>query len=337
MLGHESYNIISSPPWEHMAKSMQANSPSRFAYRPTKWAKFKDSQMDDIELGGFTPVNVIRGSHVLFLASFHNNDAILSQFQAMVALSESFVQSLTVLLPFYPTGTMERVVRRGQVATASTIARMFSSLPSTGRPCRVIILDVHTLQNQFYFHGHALADLYSCIPLLLTRINAYTDFIESEIPVAEMRTENPKYDAIAFPDEGAGKRFKSFFPGFPVIVCGKERIGENRIVTIQDGNPVGMRVLIVDDMIRSGGTITEAAKVIKKAGAKCVAAHCTHAAGELKDLMRFLPNGDRYGVFEKFYLSNSVPTATTKLQQVEGWDTVFEILDIEQLFIDALD
>ena len=33
------------------------------------------------KIGGFTPHNVVSGEHVLFLASFHNNDVTLSQFQ----------------------------------------------------------------------------------------------------------------------------------------------------------------------------------------------------------------------------------------------------------------
>lgn len=35
----------------------------------------------EAKIGGFTPYNVISGEHVLFLASFHNNDVTLSQFQ----------------------------------------------------------------------------------------------------------------------------------------------------------------------------------------------------------------------------------------------------------------
>jgi hypothetical protein len=59
---------------------------------------------------------------VLFLASFHNNDVTLSQFQVMICLLQSFIESLTVVLPFSPVGTMERVIREGQVATAATYA-----------------------------------------------------------------------------------------------------------------------------------------------------------------------------------------------------------------------
>jgi len=46
--------------------------------------------------------------------------------------------------------TMERVVREGTVATAATYAHMFSSLPSCGRPTRLMVYDLHTLQNRFY-------------------------------------------------------------------------------------------------------------------------------------------------------------------------------------------
>ena len=54
-------------------------------------------------------MNRIAGEHVLLLASFHNNDVTFSQFQVMVVLLQSFIESLTIVLPFYPTGTMERV------------------------------------------------------------------------------------------------------------------------------------------------------------------------------------------------------------------------------------
>lgn len=39
-------------------------------------------------------------------------------------LLQNFIASLTVVLPFYPVGTMERVVKEGQVATANTYAQV---------------------------------------------------------------------------------------------------------------------------------------------------------------------------------------------------------------------
>lgn len=51
-----------------------------FRFHPTHWGKFPDGT-DNIEVGGFQPHNVMAGEHVLLLASFHNNDVTLSQFQ----------------------------------------------------------------------------------------------------------------------------------------------------------------------------------------------------------------------------------------------------------------
>lgn len=48
--------------------------------------------------------------------------------QVMICLLQYFVESLTVVLPYYPTGTMERVVKEGQVWlcwTAHFRARVF--------------------------------------------------------------------------------------------------------------------------------------------------------------------------------------------------------------------
>lgn len=75
----------------------------------TTGGKFPDGT-DNITLGGYFPQNHLRGSHVLFLASFSDNDATLSQFYALIVLLESFIESLTVVLPFYPTATSKALV-----------------------------------------------------------------------------------------------------------------------------------------------------------------------------------------------------------------------------------
>ena len=84
-------------------------------------------------MGGFHPVNVISKSHVLFLASFDNNDAILSQFHVLTMLSESFIRTLTIVLPFFPMGTMERVTREGRPATVVKLSdQAFSGASNLG-------------------------------------------------------------------------------------------------------------------------------------------------------------------------------------------------------------
>jgi hypothetical protein len=52
-------------------------------------------------------------------------------------------------------------------ATANTTAKMLSNLPSVGEPVRVMVYDLHTLQNRFYFCNHAVATLHSTFPLII--------------------------------------------------------------------------------------------------------------------------------------------------------------------------
>ena len=183
------YQVIAAPGMENMGKNMMNTFPARFLFHETQWKKFPDGT-DRIEIGGFHPTNRISGQHVLMLASFHNNDVTLSQFSVMVTLLQSFIKSLTVVLPYYPVGTMERVIQEGQVATANSYAQMFSNLPSCGKPTRLVIYDLHTLQNRFYLHNNAIASLQTSIPLLINKLASSS----SEI------------DCIAFPDDGANKR-----------------------------------------------------------------------------------------------------------------------------------
>jgi hypothetical protein len=97
------YQIIAAEECEPLAVRMEEAHPDRFTFHKSSWGKFPDGT-DNIEIGGFYPQNIISGEHVLFLASFHNNDATLSQFQVMICLLQSFVESMTVVLPYSPVG-----------------------------------------------------------------------------------------------------------------------------------------------------------------------------------------------------------------------------------------
>ena len=311
------YQIIAAPGCESLARRIEENYPDRFSFHGTKWNKFPDGT-DNIEIGGFSPQNLISGEHVLFLASFHNNDVTLSQFQVMICLLQSFIESLTVVLPYSPVGTMERVVKEGQVATAATYAHMFSSLPNCGRPTRLMVYDLHTLQNRFYLSGSAVASLQTAIPLLKDKM------------------EQEGIDCVAFPDDGAAKRFGAMFEDMNIetIVCGKTRgEGDTRLVTIQDGDATNRRIAIVDDLVQTGGTLFETGKVLKEAGAASVNAFVTHGVFPNESWRRFNKGGDR-ACFDKFWVTNSIPTVTDQLPVEDG---IFEVLDLMDLIIDDLD
>ena len=309
------YQIIASPATEAMARAIEASQPDRFHFHESSWDKFPDGT-DKIVVGGFSPRNLIAGEHVLMLCSFHDNDVTLSQFQVMVMLLQGFIKSLTIVLPFYPTGTMERVVLEGEVATANTYAQLFSALPSCGSPTRLVVYDLHTLQNRFYLHGNTIASLQTTIPCLLPYL------------------EKSGVDAVAFPDDGAAKRFKHMFDPatYEIIVCGKIRDGDVRSVTVQDGDPAGRNVVIVDDLVQTGGTLYECGVALEQLGAATVSAFVAHGVFPQDAWLRFARGGDR-DVFDTFYVTNSIPTTTNKLPR----DDVFTVIDLTARIVDDLD
>ena len=291
--------------------------PNRFKYIETEYKKYNDGT-DNITISGYSPENEIAGEDVLFLASFHSNDVTLSQFSVLIVLLQSFIESLTIVLPYYPVATNERVEREGHVATANTYSMLLSNLPNVGKPTRLMLYDLHTLQNRFYFHSSTIPSLHSAIPLLLERL------------------KSTNITAIAFPDDGAAKRFGRTFKsaGFEeIVICGKKRDGDKRIVTILDGDCLGKEVIIVDDLVQTGGTLYECAVTLLKKGAVKVSCFVTHGVFPNKCWQNFCKqsNGSK-AVFETFWLTNSYPV-TNELPK----DDCFEILDLVPQILNDLD
>jgi phosphoribosylpyrophosphate synthetase len=167
-------------------------------------------------------------------------------------------------------------------------------------------------------HGNAVASLQTAIPLLKEKIK------QSNI------------DCVAFPDDGAAKRFSAMFQDMDleIIVCGKTRgEGDQRSVVIQDGNADGRHIVIVDDLVQTGGTLYESGKVLKEAGAASVNAFVTHPVFPNESWKRFTKGGDR-ACFDKFWVTNSIPTVSDKLPIGDG---VFEVLDLMGIIINDLD
>jgi phosphoribosylpyrophosphate synthetase len=94
----------------------------------------------------------IRGQHVAFLACFSSPHVIFEQISVIYALPKLFVASFTLVLPFFPTGSFERMEEEGDVATAFTMARILSNIPkSRGGPTSLVTYDIHALQVMTFF------------------------------------------------------------------------------------------------------------------------------------------------------------------------------------------
>lgn len=280
----------------HDKRVMLRSSSDRAAGRPhveamahaVRWDAFEDGFpnlfIDDVER--------IKGQSIVFLASFHTPSTIFEQLSVLYALPRYLIKSLVIAMPYFPTGTMERIDHEGQVATAMTLARMLSIIPPTMRGSPIIVFyDIHALQERFYFGDGIVPVLRSAIPIFHERLHSH--HADEDI-------------AIAFPDEGACKRFHGLFHGeYPIITCTKVRDGSERIVCIKEGEPQGRHVFIVDDMVKTGGTLLQCRAALESAGATQVSVFVTHAVFPQESWRRF--EGDD---FQFFYTTDSCPEIT---------------------------
>ena len=279
-----------------------ANSPSAndMLFGKIRWNSFED---------GFPNLHIenaeeIRGNDVIFLASF-NPKTLFEQLAIIYAIPRYGAGSFKLILPYFPTGTMERVPTYGDIATAMTLARILSATPlSKGGPAEIVMFDIHALQEQFYVSDMVLPRLESAMKLFKLRISTLPD------------RDNA---AIAFPDKGARDRFGNQFAEFPTVVCYKRRDGAARDISIVEGNPKGKHVIIVDDLIKTGGTSIKCKDALKEAGAEKVSAYATHGVFPEESWRKFIDAG-----FQHIWITDSCPTMASNLNG--RWQ--FEVLSL---------
>jgi len=271
-----------------------------------QWADFEDGFPNLV----IKEVEICRNKDIIFLASFDTSGEIFKQLSVIYEFPRIGIRSFKVVMPFYPTGTMERVEEEGEIATAAALARMLSAIPhSMSGPTQIIIYDIHALQERFYFSDSVIPRLETAIPILKDRIKCIRDL------------------AIVFPDEGAWKRFGTMFDEYPLIICHKIRKGEKRVVKIKEGDPSGKHAVIVDDLVMSGGTLQECKKALFESGASEVSAYVTHGVFPQASWKKFVDAG-----FSHVWITDSCPQTA---KAVAG-KAPFEVLSLSQMISNVL-
>ena len=235
----------------------------------------------------------LENARVAFIASIGNADELFRQIALLYALASYPIECLRVLIPYFPAGMMDRADAFGQVVTSKAMARIISAIPPATRT-DITILDIHALQEQYYFGDAVRVRLHSALPMFRDTV---------------LRREGSAPVTVAFPDDGSRKRFAHDLEAFDPIVCVKVREGDKRIIRIKEGDPRGKNVCIVDDLVMSGETMLECARVIREAGATDVSAYVTHAIFPDESWRRF-----EGGPISRFYVTDSCPTRIAALR-----------------------
>ena len=234
----------------------------------------------------------IKGKDVVFIGGLTSDKSILDVYNIASTLATQQIRSLHLVIPYMNYSTMERAVKSGEVVKAKNIARMFSSIPQASRGNFIYFIDLHSEGIPFYFEGathvthlYAKKEINNMIRDIVTQDKEHKDFV------------------LASTDAGRAKWVESLANDFclnAAFVLKRRDINGTEITAI-NADVDGKNVIIYDDMIRSGGSLINAANAYKAAGANKIYACATHGI--------FCDNGlDKLkgsGIIERVYVTNT--------------------------------
>ncbi|GAB1358946.1 ribose-phosphate pyrophosphokinase [Porphyromonadaceae bacterium] len=201
----------------------------------------------------------IRGCHVFLIQStFPNSDNLMELLLMIDAAKRASAKSVIAVVPYFGWARQDRKDK----PRVSIGAKLVADLLSVAGIDRLITMDLHADQIQGFFDV-PVDHLYASSILI--------PYIES------LKLDNL---VIASPDVGGSKRAGSFskYLGVPMVMCHKTRAKANEVDSMTIiGDVTDKNVILVDDMVDTAGTITKAADIMLKNGAKSVRAIASHA------------------------------------------------------------
>jgi len=212
------------------------------------------------------------------------NDNLTELLIMIDACRRASARQITAVMPYYGYARADRKTAGRESITAKLVANL---IVQSGAD-RVIAMDLHSAQIQGYFDipcDHVYGS-----PVLFDYLN------EKQLPDL----------VVVSPDVGGVARARAFAKKLndaPLAIIDKRRQSHN-VAEVMNviGDVSGKTAVLVDDMIDTAGTIYEAAKLLRKEGARQVYACATHAIFSPPAIDRLSS-----GVFEEVIVTNSTP------------------------------
>jgi ribose-phosphate pyrophosphokinase len=205
----------------------------------------------------------VRGSDAFVLQSHATpiNEWIMEQLIMVDALKRASAKRITVVMPFYGYARQDKKHRGREPISARLIADLFK----TAGADRLMAVDLHTAQIQGFFDGPV--DHLWAMPILAR-------YVQTKYDSSNMTVVSPDAGRVRVADLWADKL------GTPLAIIHKRRDpNEANQVRVHEvvGAVEGRTCLVVDDMIDTAGTITQAADALLASGAADVLVTATHA------------------------------------------------------------
>lgn len=210
--------------------------------------------------GEFQPAfkDSVRGRRVFIIGStFPTADNLMEMLLMLDAAKRASARHITAVIPYFGWARQDRKDQPRVAIGAKLVANLLQTAGAT----RIMTMDLHADQIQGFFEK-PVDHLYAS--------SMFLPYIK------ELNLENL---TIASPDMGGSKRAYAYskYLESDVVICYKQRLKANIISSMElIGDVKDRHVIIVDDMIDTGGTLTKAADLMMDEGALSVRAMCTH-------------------------------------------------------------
>ncbi len=254
--------------------------------------------------GEFRPAfnETVRGRRVFIIGStFSPSDNLMEMLLLCDAAKRASAGHITAVIPYFGWARQDRKDKPRVPITAKLVAKLLETAGAT----RIMTMDLHADQIQGFFEK-PVDHLYASSILL--------PYIEN------LNLDNL---IIASPDMGGSKRAYAYSKHLnsEVVICYKQRNALNQIEEMElIGDVAGKNVILVDDLVDSGGTLARAANLMLDRGAVSVRAIATHA----------VLSGQAYQTIENSKLTELVVTDTIPIKK--GASTKIKIVSCAPLF-----
>ncbi|MCL5023237.1 MAG: ribose-phosphate pyrophosphokinase [Nitrospirae bacterium] len=260
-------------------------------------AKNLDTSLCDTTITTFSDGEVmiqinenVRGSDAFVIQSTCPpvNDNIMKLLLIIDALKRASAGRITAVIPYYGYARQDRKVQPRVPISSKLIADLITAAGAN----RVLAVDLHAGQIQGFFNI-PVDHLYAS-PVLLdyVRKGSFRDLV------------------IVSPDAGGVERARAFakklHASLAIIDKRREMANVSQVMNVI-GEVSDRDVMVLDDMIDTAGTLTQAASALKEKGARRVFAASTHAVLSGPAIDRI--NGS---VIEEIIVTNTIPLDSKK-------------------------
>ena len=213
------------------------------------------------------------------------NDHLMELLIMVDACRRASARQITAVVPYYGYARADRKTAGRESITAKLVANL---LVKSGVD-RVLAMDLHSSQIQGYFD--IPCDHIYGSPVLV-------DYLSS-LKLGEVVVVSPDVGGVA-----RARAFAKQMNDAPLAIIDKRRSGHNVAESLTViGDVAGKTAVLIDDMIDTGGTICQGAKLLLSRGASRVFCCATHAVFSPPALERL----SEPGLFEQVVVTNSIP------------------------------